>query len=455
MKRALAILLCLVLVLSLAACGGESSSTNTPADNGGASSSSGGSASADNGGNSGSDAPSASGKAYPNANPDGSINLDRIGHYDSDYDYTQNPKYKVAYLVNDTGPLYQASADAFEHWCPLFNCEWAGYITAGGDGDMFITNLQNAIDQGVTGFILDPDSTLFPSLYPILEEYPEVQWMSMMSPPRDLVETENTPVGGSMIHPYVGFDNYDAGVQQAQKLIEWKNATYPDVPWSEVGFISMDYSLSPPLHARLEGAKSVWMDVAGIEENFFAGDAVTSGINMQAGIDTISPIISTHSEFKYWLVVGLIDDFSQAAATVLDQQGLTETSCVVDFGGTALQQQWDQGQEDSYRYALFTAQNLYCEPIFGAVYAFLNGWATPDTIWPSWINYNDCGADGHTYPSLRLPTVWLTHDDYKHYLEWTDMYAHADAYPYSQDGISMDDYTAFVDVVPPEYAPQG
>jgi len=147
----------------------------------------------------------------------------------------------------------------------------------------------------------------------------------------------------------------------------------------------------------------------------------------------------------------MFDDMAQAAASIFDQQGLTETSCVADFGGSALQMQWDAGQQDAYRYAIFTAQNLYAEPIIGAVYAFLNGWATPDNIWPSWVKWDDHGTDGHTYSQLRLPTEPLVYETYKHYLEWTDMYAHADAYPYSQDGISLDDFSPFVSEVPADY----
>jgi hypothetical protein len=55
------------------------------------------------------------------------------------------------------------------------------------------------------------------------------------------------------------------------------------------------------------------------------------------------------------------------------------------------------------------------------------------------------------YPQLRLPTVWLEPDTYKHYLEWTDMYAHAEAYDYPQEGISLDDYSPFVDEVPADF----
>jgi hypothetical protein len=214
----------------------------------------------------------------------------------------------------------------------------------------------------------------------------------------------------------------------------------------------MEFSTSPPLHERVICAERAWRAETGTgDNNVFIADCVSGGINLQSGIDAIGPVISTHSEFKNWLIVGLIDDWALAAASVIDSQGLTDGSCVVTFGGSGLQMQWDAGQQDSFRYALFTAQNLYAEPILGAVYAYLNGWATPDNIWPSWVKWDDHGTGDHTYSQLRLPTVWLTYDNYKHYLEWTDMYAHAEAYPYSQDGIALDAYSPFVDEVPADF----
>ena len=440
MKKILALVLALMLVFSLCACdkgGGTTNPTSAPT------------AAPAPGGND--SQPAATGKAYPNCNADGSINLDTIAHYDAEYDYSKNPKFKVAYLVANSGPLYEQSADAYEHWAPLFNMEWAGFISANGDSDMFLTNLQTAIDQGVKGFILDPDSTIFPAVVNLLNQYPDVCWMSQMSPPRDGETGDNVPVGGNLINNYVGFDNTEAGRQVTRVLIDWKNRTYPDVPWSEVGFLMVDYTLSPPLHERNIGSHEVWIEAGGLEENFFVADTVSTGMTMQGGLDAIGPVVSSNSKIKYWLCNGMFDDMAQAAASIFDQQGLTETSCVADFGGSALQMQWDAGQQDAYRYAIFTAQNLYAEPIIGAVYAFLNGWATPDSIWPSWVKWDDHGTDGHTYSQLRLPTEPLEYETYKHYLEWTDMYAHADAYPYSQDGISLDDFSPFVSEVPADY----
>jgi len=241
-------------------------------------------------------------------------------------------------------------------------------------------------------------------------------------------------------------------VRVTNKLLQWKEENLPDVDWKDIAFLAMAFSTSPQLNDRVTASKDIWLKTAGTLDNFFIADCVSTGINLQGGIEAATPVITTNaSRYKYWLVQGLIDDFAIAAATVLDQQGLTDNSCVACFGGSGLQMQWDAGTQNAFRYALFTAQNLYAEPIIGAVYAFLMGWATPDTIWPSWVKWDDHGTNGHTYPQLRLPTVWLEPDSYKHYLEWTDMYAKANAYDYPQEGINLDDYSPFVDKVPDDY----
>ena len=83
-------------------------------------------------------------------------------------------------------------------------------------------------------------------------------------------------------------------------------------------------------------------------------------------------------------------------------------------------------------------------------------WATPDSIRPSWVKWDDHGTDGHTYSQLRLPTEPLEYETCKHYLKRTDMYAHADSYPFSQEGVSLDGFTPFVSEVPADCKqPQG
>jgi len=388
---------------------------------------------------------------YPNANPDGTMNLDKIAHFDPDYDYTQNPRYKFAYISQASGPLNITAANAFEHWANFFNMEWHGFVGANGDADLFMTQLQNLIDQGVDAIVCDPDNTIMQATVNLLNKYPHVAWMNRMSPARDGME--GTPyIGGNLINNYVGFDNYDAGVQQTIKVTQWLEDNYPNAPLEEVGLLAMGFSVSPPFQERVMGAEQAWLDWGGLPENFFFGDAVATGLNLQGGIDTAGPIISINGHIKYWLVVANVDDFGLGVSSIISQQGLEDTTCIVVFGGSALLTQWDGGQYDAFRYALFAGPLMYGEPLMGACYAFLNGWTTPNEIWPSWVKWDDHGIDGNTFSQFRLPTTWISAEDYQHFLGWTDVYANANQYPnYPKDYINRDDFSAFVPV-PDNYA---
>jgi len=389
---------------------------------------------------------------YPNANPDGSINLDKIAHYDPNFDYSTNPqKWEFAYISQASGPLNATAATSFEHWAPMFGMTWHGYVSCNGDSDLFMSQLQSLIDQGVKAIVIDPDNTIMQAVVNLLNKHPDVAWMSRMSPSRDGM-TGTPYVGGNLINNYVGFDNFDAGRQQALKLEEWIDNTWPGAAKEQVGLIVLDLSTSPPIEERVVGAKQAWQDWGGADANFFVADTVATGMNLQGGMDATGPIVSKNSNIKYWLIVGNTDDMAQGASAIITQQGLIDTSCVVTFGGSSLLTQWDGGQYDSFRYALFAGPLMYSEPLTGALLAFLNGWTTPDALWPSWVKWDDHGIDGHTYSQFRLPTSWIDKDNYKIFLAWTDIYADANLYPdYPKDGISRDQFSAFVPV-PPEYA---
>lgn len=449
MKKVLALLLALVMVFSLVACGGGDDSktsdnggntdVQTPADNGGDDANTPGDD--DNGG-----APAVT-VATPNANEDGTPNLDRIAYYDPNYDYSQNEQFSFSYHAFDAGVLYQQSAYAYEHWCKIFNLKWDGFVAANDDSDMFMTNLQTYLDQGTQSFVLDPDLTTYPAIYDLLSNYPDVKWMSQMGCPRD------DGFMGEMLNNFVGFDYKDMGVQSTDKLIEWLNATHPgvDIKSGEVGFLTLTLEASPALHDRVVGAHERWIELGGSEDNYYEVDTASYGLTLQGGIDASSPVLSTNTQYKYWLIFGLIDDLAQGAASVITTMGLTDNACVACVGGPGLQVQFDGGQFDSFRYAYFTPNLAYAEPILGCIYAELNGWATAETIWPSWVKASDHGGDGHTYSQLYLPSYWIDKDNYQEIMEWSDTYSGANFYNYDVT-VTADAFSSQVD---PADAPAG
>lgn len=440
MKKVLALVLALLMVFSLVACGGGSDDKNTNDNQSGTSDNSG----ADNSGDADNSGSATTG-ATPNMNDDGTPNLDRIAHYDPVYDYTQNEKYSFCYMAWNADILYQQSADAYEHWCTKYNLNWAGFVSANNDSEMFMTSLTTYLDQGVQMFVLDPDITIFPAIADLINNYDGVVWMSQMGTARDYVATDALPYG-EMMAPFVGFDYAGAGRLCAEKLIEWKNENLPDVAWNEVGFMSYTLTLSPPLHERCVGAKEVFMGIDGVtEDQYFEVDVASYGLTMQGAIDGGTPVLTTNTQYKYWLIFGLIDDMAMGAATVVEQMGMTDSCCINCIGGPGLQTQLDAGQHTAFRYAYATPNLLYAEPILGALYAFKTGMATPDTLWPSWVKASDHGGEGHAYANLLLPSYWIDADNYQEFYAWTDLYSGADYYGYDVE-VSIDAFTPFVDV---------
>ena len=103
MKKALVILLALLMLVSVAACGGKTEDTSKPADSSKPADTS---KPADSGKTEGGDAAEEGAKLPAD-----------LGHYDPDFDYTQYPKKKAAYLGMTAGELWDAYDVSYENYC--------------------------------------------------------------------------------------------------------------------------------------------------------------------------------------------------------------------------------------------------------------------------------------------------------------------------------------------------
>lgn len=437
MKKAIATILACLLLFTLVACNKTDDTPAAPSPDGGASSA------GDNGGSSG-----AAGKSSPWANADGSVNLNRVAHFDPDYDYTQNPRWKMIY-INQNAPE-QGSENinrGLEHWGSLMNIQYDGMVTANGDPDLFLTILQTQIDQGYKGLIIDPDALLTQSILDIMEDNPGVAWMTFNMPQR-LFDSSRPDDPGVLVNPFVGFDFAYNGQKCGEGLLAWKEEFHPDVPWDRVGYIGLANAAIPVFGQIRSGSDQVMRDGPVPNENHFLADAAAYDGFTEAAQQAVAAIITTH-DFDLWLISALIEPYALGAAVTTTTLGIDDTACIVSTSASALIPQWDAGVENAWRYAWYSEPIMMNEPIIGAVYAFLNGWATPETIWPQWVNVNDCGGPGHTYAFMMTPAVWFTQENYKDYLEWVDLYTETDNYPYDNSGITRDSFQSILPV--PDY----
>jgi ABC-type sugar transport system substrate-binding protein len=392
MKKGLAVILALLMIFSLFACG--SSTAPSP------------SASTEQ-----SAAPTTE---APGAEKPSAV---EIGYYDPSYDYSKND-FTVVYMMSNTGVLYDMFDKAFQEWAKKANVNYSSFA-ANGDNDLFLTTIETYAAQGVDGFLFDADNTIYPRVAEITNDL-GIAWMSCMAEPLD----EN----GKRTHPVVGFDNVDFGHQMAQYDIDYLRKTWPEAKPEEVGMLSMDFSLSPQVHQRTTGAQEIWLKEGFLDKNFVVVDGATSGsFSAEGGFNLAAPAFASRPDIKYWLVTAFLDDYADGAARAAEQAGIDGTTVVTTCGGSGLINHWDKGEESCWKSAIYCAQILFGENIFFALYAFMSGQATPETIFPEWKT-----ADS-LYPYVNLPTFVIEKDTYKEYMEWVDKYTGINMSPYDAD----------------------
>jgi DNA-binding LacI/PurR family transcriptional regulator len=433
MKKALALILALSLCLGLFACGnGDGGTSPTP-----------------------STAPATEtppvDPGTPTAPPDlGNDLLDKVGFYDPDYDYSANKKYKFTYMVvGMETPFNQDFHKGFTHWASKANVEYDAQIRVAATNEDYLAQLSQIKEQGYDGLLADPDMTVYAQIAQICSEI-GLQWMGGMGSAQAMsIDADGNVSLGKLLHPYVGFSHFEYGIEVANKLLAYAKANWADIPLDEIGLLQLDMAISPPLHQRIEGSTQAWLAAGGSQDNIVYADVPE--MTQQAAQAQAQAAISQNSQFEYWLVVAVIDDFAAAAAESLEQLGLGDQACGATVGGTMLMQQWDSGRTTSWKYALSTPTGMYAEPIFFALYAFVNGDATPENIWPSWINHSaeSVAFYGDTYAQLMLPSYWMEQDSYKKLFAWADVYMGGVIYGYDQTGITRDDFPGRVSV--PDY----
>jgi ABC-type sugar transport system substrate-binding protein len=300
--------------------------------------------------------------------------------------------------------------------------------------------MQTFIDQKYDGLILEAGTQNYERVAEILKEA-KVQWVSGLGVART---SEKDPTKQRLLHPQVGFDNFSVGIQTMDILQQWKEKTYPNVPWDKVGMLVLDYSYSPDIHSREIGMEQEWAklhpDFGAYNpapnqnpKNFFIGDiASAQNPDQTAAQNLATQFLSNPGNIEVWLIGTPADLYSVGAANAADALHMTDKVCTACQGGVALPTRWDSGMNDSWRFAIFTSQQIYGEPIICQLWAYLSGQATPDTIYPDWVNVNDKGdvkdasgkvTEEHNYPIMMLPVQFIDKDNYKNYLEWTDLYA--------------------------------
>ena len=418
MKRVIAVLLFLILMISLLSC---NKSTPTPENTAG---------------NTTQNSPAQSSQPEAGGSPTGSTEngneygsdqtlASGFGLFRQDFDYSSMPKFRVVGMFNQMNSMFEEMNYYFEEWAKKTNCDYSVF-DASGDSDAFLNAVETFAGQGVNGVIINPDAAIMPRLVEVLDEN-DMNYMSGFSA---AIDNDN-----KFKHPFVGTDNYAIGHTLSSWLAEYAE-TIDGFNLSDARIVWVDWSTSNEVHLRGIGVWYGWDEHFGNSEDAFIYiDAVSEGQQSEeAGYNLMSATIVSNPDVKYWLVATTVEPIAFGVVRALEDYNLADTSAIANNGADSKIKEWDVGVQTCYRASNAIPQATRTNAYWNALYAFMAGWATPESIWP------DCTSDGETFAYVVLEPNMVNADTYKNFFGWGDVVSGTSKYGYDWDGT---EYTAY------------
>ncbi|MCF0120717.1 MAG: hypothetical protein HUJ65_03680 [Oscillospiraceae bacterium] len=404
MKKIISVILALLLIVSLTACGAEKTEPEpspAPAPE-----------------KTDDAAPAEEPSAQPDTPEDDSIpagSIQTTGWYKDAMENAQSREpYHIAYITCSLVDVIHSSMDsAFEQWSRKINVNYSNY-DANGDNDAFLNAIDTLAVQGADGFLFDADITISGRVREIVDEL-GIPWMAALSPFLD----ENNEHYSA---PSVVSDSWGHGASQVKWLFEnYKSYWGEDVKPEEIGFIFCDFSINAEIHLRAQGAietyKALNPDL--YDSNFFYLDIIGpfGPGNMQGAFDDVSTTITANTnEYSHWMVATCSDEFGVGAARGITSLGLDDKCLVISCFGDTLMKEWDNGYDGAWVATVTTSPLLLAEPMICGLVALLDGRATYDNLWC------DSVPEGETYGLITMPADIITKDNVSSYISNIDDY---------------------------------
>ncbi len=372
MKKILALALAMLMALSLFACGAGGGGGNEPGSN-----------------------------VASNDTPQEDLVDSGAGFPTDDVDHKARDTYEFVYAFTASSAL----TDSMMNSWALMEDQYNFTVTeSSGEGDQeaYMQNLEVVLGRGIDGVFLDCDPTIHTRCLELLEEF-GTPFVCMFNP--------MTNDDGAAIAPALALDQYQSGYDAIQYYCEHYQEWWGEVDSSKVGLLNLDWTTSPPLTQRCEGAADAFLATFP-EGQVVQADGVTIGnINAEVGYDLASQSIAAHPEIEYWMIIGCVEDYSQGAARYIETLPSQDNFLITTVGSTLLPTEWDSGYQGAWKSCYAIADMAYAGPAACGLIALVDGRATVETLWL------DRRAEGD------LATIWIadsmimTYDNYAGYMQ--------------------------------------
>lgn len=383
MKKAIPVLLAIVMVFTLFACSASNSGTSSSPSP------------------SASPTPVAPASETPAASPseavDPSVNADATGFFDSGVDPKSRDTYQIVWAYTYSLMLFEKMGQVFKEYEDRLNVEVTS-MTAENDMDKYLINIETYAEQGADGFLIVLDPATKFRIIEVLNET-GLPFIALFNSARN-------EAGNSLV-PTVGTDQKNAGATTMQWLADNYKTYWGDIDTSKLALMAFTLSVSPDLNDRAVITEEVFKELFPKNTDLvFRADAVTgTGAASDIAYNMASTTFAGQPDVEYWFVTCTLEMYGQGVARAVEALGMEDRVLIVDIGSDILCSEWDTGYDGSWKSCLGMSNYLYAAPAICGLVSILDGKSTPESLWPSFKKPGDVAAFyTTTYEMLKKDT---------------------------------------------------
>ena len=382
MKKAISILLAILMVFTLFACAAKQEEVSPePSDS----------------------APVSADNTQDSAEPSEMIDVTKtaneLGFFYDGVDPQSRDTYDIVFGYPFTLLLNKLMAEAMRNFSDELNITITE-MTSENDMDMFVLNLETYIGQGdVDGFVVVIDAAATERINEVLYEsgVPYIGWLNSV-----VDET------GSELIPCIGLDDVTAGAITLQWLYDNHETYWGEIDTSKLGLMNMTTTVNIDLNERAIGSEAKFKELLPNNDQIFLLDGTTE-LTQDKAYDMASATFAANPDVAYWFVTSCLEMYSQGVARAAESLKMEDRVLITDVGSDILCSEWETGYAGSWVSCLAISNYLYAAPTICGLVALIDGKATHESLWA------DQRAPGDLCTFYNTGNEMITKDTYREY----------------------------------------
>ena len=399
MKRIIAILLVLLLVVSMCACGSGSSDTK-PEDKPAQEDTGKDTTPAPADDKTDDEEPAEEPAEETPAEETPADVVERVGYYDDPVDHFARDPYKFCYCYTGPGALNDNMIDVFKRLGKLYNFE-LDEMNANNSADNYVQGVEVEYNKGVDGLFIDCDPTYQARVVELTEE---------LGLPYVLLFNYLTDENGVNLAPSVVIDQSRSGRDTIQWYADRYKEYWGDIDMKDLCLLNLNYSTNPAFVERVQGSTEQFQKV-------FPGAAIlevdgvsTGAMNAEAGYDITSQTISAHPEYKYWIIFACVEYYAQGACRYVETTDHPENFLITNSGSNCLPLEFEAGYDGTSWKVCYAVSDInYGGPAAMGLIAICDGRATEESLW------QELRAEGDKCTLYVVDAVMVTKDNWSNF----------------------------------------